>query len=67
VDDFMPLPLGCRLGREELGLGLGLGLFAPLCSGLHSTFELDVSTFCGVGWVVSVTETAQVALSSGRV
>jgi hypothetical protein len=40
----------------------------PLIRGLHSyTFQLNVSTFCWIHWVVAVNKTAQVKLRSGRV
>ena len=36
--------------------------------GLHSsTFQLSVSTFCGIRWIDKVTKTAQVEPTIGRV
>jgi len=48
--------------------GGGHGPRAPFIRGIHSsTFRLDVSTLCGICWVVSVRKAAQVELRSGRV
>jgi hypothetical protein len=56
-----PLGVGQAVGRVQQRHGRGAGA-------VHSsTFRLNLSAFCGIRGVVSVTKTAQVELKSGRV
>jgi hypothetical protein len=58
---------GSRAVGQDPGASGGADQCGP-SRGLHSsTFRLDMSTFCGVRCVNSVTKTAQVELRSGRV
>jgi len=53
--------------RKRKPMAMPMLMCAPWDRDLHSsTFRLDVSTFCVVDLVVSVTKTAQVELRSGR-
>jgi len=57
VASIMFWALGCGAPLQELVAG---GAFQS------STFQLNVSTFCGIRWGVPVTTTAQVEQKSGR-
>jgi len=59
--------VGCSFSKTPLPRLVHRKFVVPPNRGLHSsTLRLNVSTFCGIYWVASVTQTAQIEVRSGR-